>query len=107
MCLLILLCPHQMTSSDFFHVEPQIHTLLPLPKIAVSPLILMLLFIFPSLPVHFFSQIDCLSMFVSLNITTTFKFFLFLLLKGFSLAKSFNFLKVLKKHKDVHFDWTI
>lgn len=57
MCLLILLCPHQMASSEFFHVKPQIHTLLSLPKIAISPLILMLLFIFPSLPVHFFPKL--------------------------------------------------
>lgn len=51
MCLLILL---QMASSEFFPVGSQIHTLLPLPRTVIPPLIVMLLFIFPSLHIHFF-----------------------------------------------------
>lgn len=101
-------CPHQPRCCPlFFHVGPQIHTFhLSPPKTVISPLLLMLFFIFfPSPPVPFFFQIDPLNIIVSLHITSTFKFFLFLLLKGSSLAKSFCFLKMFKKLKGVNKVW--
>lgn len=104
MSLLILLCPHQPKCRplNFFMWDfRSILSIYPLRRLSYHHSFWSFSIFFPVFLFHFFFSKLTSLVFLSLHTTSMFRFFLFLLLKGSSLAKSFCFLKVFKKCKDV------